>query len=858
MDSIPALRTVSGTWTAQAGKNAARDLVAVSAVILQVSGALQSDEVSVYYLSSWPVHPYRTATSLLIDCNATMSLHNVTSKLHLLLKHIVEVSSVTVEDVDECEESALCRCSAHADCVNTVGSYQCTCRQGYVDVDPGNPGANCTADVRVWTTTETPLTYPPPMNVTCAPASSITQDAPDNSTTGVFSSSEISMTTPQSHTTSVPYNSSHTPQWTASSSNTSMNATVESPPPATTCPPPSITTLMSSNVTGTSFCVYWSSHFQENQTYRVAVSKGSEGIQLRETSQTMMAVTGLQPGALDATARLTNIQFTADLQNTSSQAYYTLNMSIIQEIYQALSPEMQAMVDSGQVRIEIRSFSLGSVVVNFTLIFTPSQSQDIRYVSMAVLNSLMNSSKYTVDKNNTSVSGMSYVILFEYYLGDDTTVRDTHNTFYSCLIYHSGVSHYHCHPNTNYYSNINLCHHQCPYNHHNYPNNHHNYPHTTTAAMTSNPPTMAFNPSAFVTTSTAPSTSVSAPRTAPSVSMLKGISVQCRVAAITVTLDKDFLQNNTIRESALYLGLEECGVNGGNDTHVQLTVAWDDCDTRLVHNDTHYTASVTLSNTMDSYTYSNGTVEIPKKQLEVPIMCTYTKSMVISADFGSMGYTMIKDIIMGLGSFQVTVQLMNGTVPLPHNYSMSPDEVVVVEVSLNTSSEQIKVIINKCWATSTPNPADTYSYTFVENSCSLNAYTKVLMNGNSSTSQVSVQIFSFVNLNVIYLHCQVHICVEIGSDTCVPDCFQRTARSSNTIGTAFGSSGPLLRLSLESFEDEFNTLHVVGFSCLGIGLTLFFIIGLICIFYCQRNRIGHYNFSVKPKEENFTYLVFNT
>lgn len=42
------------------------------------------------------------------------------------------------------------------------------------------------------------------------------------------------------------------------------------------------------------------------------------------------------------------------------------------------------------------------------------------------------------------------------------------------------------------------------------------------------------------------------------------------------------------------------------------------------------------------------------------------------------------------------------------------------------------------------------------------------MNGNSSTSQVSVQIFSFVNLNVIYLHCQVHICVEIGSDTCVP------------------------------------------------------------------------------------------
>lgn len=76
---------------------------------------------------------------------------------------------------------------------------------------------------------------------------------------------------------------------------------------------------------------------------------------------------------------------------------------------------------------------------------------------------------------------------------------------------------------------------------------------------------------------------------------------------------------------------------------------------------------------------------------------------------------MIKDVIMGSGSFQVTVQLMNGTVPLPHNYSLSPEEAVVVDVSLNTSSEQIKVVINKCWATPTPNPGDTYSHIFLEN-----------------------------------------------------------------------------------------------------------------------------------------------
>lgn len=62
--------------------------------------------------------------------------------------------------------------------------------------------------------------------------------------------------------------------------------------------PPSITSLMSSNVTGTSFCIYWSSQSQENHTYGVAVSKGSEVIHLGETSQAMMEVTGLQPGVL--------------------------------------------------------------------------------------------------------------------------------------------------------------------------------------------------------------------------------------------------------------------------------------------------------------------------------------------------------------------------------------------------------------------------------------------------------------------------------------------------------------------------------------------------------------------------------
>uniref|UniRef100_A0A8C3AIQ1 ZP domain-containing protein n=1 Tax=Cyclopterus lumpus TaxID=8103 RepID=A0A8C3AIQ1_CYCLU len=260
-----------------------------------------------------------------------------------------------------------------------------------------------------------------------------------------------------------------------------------------------------------------------------------------------------------------------------------------------------------------------------------------------------------------------------------------------------------------------------------------------------------------------PTTTISAPvtpatfiRAAKNILMMGAISVQCRVAAITVTVAKDFLVSNKIREQTLYLGLRDCTVNGGNTSHAQLTVAWNECNTSLVH--VSFVKVICLVKLLHFPTLSH----------DAPIICTYTKSMLISTDFGSMGYDIINDFITGSGLFQVTVQLTNGIMLLPKNHSLSSDETVVVEVSLNTSSEQMKVVINKCWATPTPTPTQNPKDTFLENSCSLNPYTNVLMNGNSSTSRVSVQIFSIVNLDVIYLHCLVHICVETGSDTCVP------------------------------------------------------------------------------------------
>lgn len=70
---------------------------------VKVTGALQS-EVSTFYLDSWPVHPYRTASALLIRSTFPLSLNNVTSKLNLLVRLIPEVSSVIVQGKDGSEQ----------------------------------------------------------------------------------------------------------------------------------------------------------------------------------------------------------------------------------------------------------------------------------------------------------------------------------------------------------------------------------------------------------------------------------------------------------------------------------------------------------------------------------------------------------------------------------------------------------------------------------------------------------------------------------------------------------------------------------------------------------------------------------
>ncbi|KAJ8412549.1 hypothetical protein AAFF_G00128850 [Aldrovandia affinis] len=219
---------------------------------------------------------------------------------------------------------------------------------------------------------------------------------------------------------------------------------------------------------------------------------------------------------------------------------------------------------------------------------------------------------------------------------------------------------------------------------------------------------------------------------------------------------------------------------------------------------------------------------------------------------------MINYMVEGSGTFHVTLQLLNGTFPLPQNYSLSPNEEVVVEVAINSTLDQIKIVINECWATPTSNPLDSTTYFFLQNSCPVpNTYTTVLQNGNSTASRLSIRIFSFVQQSVIYLHCKVQICFETSGATCKPDCIGRTERYKNIIAVGRASSGPIYQSTYWPGNETTESLQDVIYIIMGVLLGAL-VLAILCLVFYRKRRVGNYNFNFTPKQERFTYHVFGT
>ncbi|KAL6472103.1 hypothetical protein MHYP_G00182910 [Metynnis hypsauchen] len=616
---------------------------------------------------------------------------------------------------------------------------------------------------------------------------------------------------------------------------------------------------------------------------------------LLENIQEITAVDVSGNQTLKAVTRLTNVNFTKALLNTSSEEYRTLAESIINETLRSLPLDILELVRSGNVIVQITGLSPGSVVVNFALIFLPNSTEHIQNVAYSLMESLLSSSQFSVDRNSTVVQDVD-----ECSLGQDdcSPWADCVNTYgsYTCACLRGYTDANPSRPGRTCQENSNVT--EPSTAHPNVtqssasatqtsatPTGHaESVTHTSPHALTTDTPTSAPGSSSTISTlstsptplstqlsthssttlehpnhsqtTESPSTTTTVPLYPPIISETEAISVDCRAGSIAVSVVRNFLRLKRISEASLYLGQPHCGQMGLNSTHVQLIVAWDECGAQIHRNNTeNTTVQVMLHNNMTIWVQPN---IAPTARLEVPVICTYINKIIISTGYESSSYLdMIDSAVLGSGTFHVTVRLLNGTTPLPQNYTLSPKDEVIIEVAVNSNVSQIKVVINKCWANPRSNPLELPQYIFLENSCPLpNTYTSVIQNGNSTRALLAVNVFSLANLDVIYLHCQIQICIETASATCRPSCLARSTRSSNVIGIAKASYGPLLRSHSVTVEEAIQGTRIIGFVLLGVGLFVFFTVGMAALSY-YRKRMGNYNFHFKPRLENFTYHVFD-
>uniref|UniRef100_A0A8C5RVB5 ZP domain-containing protein n=1 Tax=Laticauda laticaudata TaxID=8630 RepID=A0A8C5RVB5_LATLA len=270
-------------------------------------------------------------------------------------------------------------------------------------------------------------------------------------------------------------------------------------------------------------------------------------------------------------------------------------------------------------------------------------------------------------------------------------------------------------------------------------------------------------------------------------SVKEAVRVLCEFEKIVISIKKDFLYQQSIPETSLYLGHPRCNVSSSNSSHVVLQTHWNECETEIQTNITHTIARTVLR---DDYS-SHGIIH--HIQLSSQIHCIFQNDVLNSSSEGV--YTIFEDL-HGSAHFLTEMQLLIGNSPIPPNFSISGSDNVIIEVGVQTRSKKLKVVVSQCWATPTNNSMDPPFFF----SCPVpNRNTSMIANGIANRARFKLNIFSFFNGSVVYLHCKIQICIAIPKSTCRANCQGfRLWKSGEIIATPKTTWGPLCKFSGKS------------------------------------------------------------
>ncbi|TSO25162.1 Alpha-tectorin [Bagarius yarrelli] len=249
------------------------------------------------------------------------------------------------------------------------------------------------------------------------------------------------------------------------------------------------------------------------------------------------------------------------------------------------------------------------------------------------------------------------------------------------------------------------------------------------------------------------------------------------------------------------------GVEIGDEYVFNIRTNLTDCGTIMASDETY----IMFTNTI----HNNESDVITRSYVNITFGCRYPANYMVQQPNGeNMIRVDIRTITLDTedGNFSVSMLLYKDedfedkwtTVP-----SLMLDENIYVKVFMVPAN--LKVRVERCWATPNHDPYSNIQYTFIQESCpvlSNDQTLAVMKNGRGAEAQFRIQMFKFVggSYTDIFLHCNVQIC-HSSAGACLPNCTTEDTSTRKRRDIALShtvSYGPIKRREVYSGKSSMN------------------------------------------------------
>eukprot|EP00057_Strongylocentrotus_purpuratus_P023086 XP_011677560.1 PREDICTED: CUB and zona pellucida-like domain-containing protein 1 [Strongylocentrotus purpuratus] len=258
----------------------------------------------------------------------------------------------------------------------------------------------------------------------------------------------------------------------------------------------------------------------------------------------------------------------------------------------------------------------------------------------------------------------------------------------------------------------------------------------------------------------------------------------CDSVSMTLIMDRSLLEiSDDARD--VHFENESCVGYDHDSQNVAITTMYDRCGTTQEQDDNY----IIFTNMVTYYKPrpENGTNELITREhyLQIPVTCYLERTQVLEESFLPEENLYVSEK-KGYGDFSLNLdRYTNSGFYQPTNDSgeVTLGTPLYFGVRL-TSVTNLTLLIEACWATSSPDPGDDPRYDIIKNGCAVDSTTVIYNLASPTFKGFSIDAFTFIGDNdEVYVHCSILICDDNDSGSrCAQGCISRSRRSLKNTG----------------------------------------------------------------------------